>query len=246
MFGWFKKKASPQVQPAVVEQNLLQYALSEMLVGHGLDVQTHDGWLFPRGELPGLRATHYITTQKNDNHTMMRLDFELLLDSERIIVESYAGWGDNEKEAMGQGVYKFCTGAFHVFLSAFWEQHEPDQVEIESWTIAGAQWNAFISNLICNSTDGQNAELPAGYMNGVQTAVSDLQLTGNEHWISIYFASLKGEVTCEVRLDNKLDQGLTGNITAMDWPIMNGFYSKRMFIFLRKIDEVRQASAAHP
>ncbi len=237
VFGWFKEKdetimpISTEAAPAV-DYISLQGELTALLREHDLDAQAQADWLLVAGNLPGLRGTYNIA---NRDHNMIttQVDVELRLAADRSIYEHYAGWGDDERQAAGQGLLKFCCGAFHVFLSAYWNHHEPDQVEIESWTINGVTWNAYVSNMINNASTGQTAGTPRSYLPTVQAEICALPLTVEDHWLSFYGANLKGELTMDARLDNEGWPELNQKLAALDWPPAEGFYSTRNFILLR-------------
>lgn len=237
MFGWFKKKQPPQtVTEAQPQSRSLQAEMSGLLTAHGLNAQTTNGWTYVDGDFPLLSA--YCRPSGSSSANMHQLDFELKLSADRTIVESYAGWGKDENAAIGQGLFKFCSGAFHVFLSAFWNHHEPDQVEIERWTIGGQPWDAYTSALISNMSDGQTAGVPDDYVEILRQAVSVLPLDRRDHWISIYFGLVGGEATIDGRLDNDPSPELTEAVRSMAWPPAEGFYSQRQFILLRPSAEL--------
>lgn len=126
---------------------------------HGLNARAFDDWLIVDDELPALRGTYNIANT-NSKKITTQVDIELRLSDGRSICEHYAGLGDDERQASGQGLFKFCCGAFHVYLSAYWDHHEADQVEIETWEIDGVRWNAYISNMINQASAGAAAGPP--------------------------------------------------------------------------------------
>ena len=236
MFGWFKNRKttpSPGVGPeAKVEYISLQDDLMALMSGHGLDASTFDDWLIVDNELPALRGTYNIANT-DSNKITTQVDIELRLSDGRSICEHYAGLGDDQRQASGQGLFKFCCGAFHVYLSAYWHHHEADQVEIETWEIGGVRWNAYISNMINQASAGAAACIPNDYLSTVQSAISALPLEAEDHWLSFYGANLKGDLTIDARLDNQDWQELSEQLATLDWPPTDGFYSTRNFILLR-------------
>ncbi|MBW8733725.1 MAG: hypothetical protein JF571_05360 [Asticcacaulis sp.] len=175
MFGWFgkrtKEKEVPPLTPST-ERSLVT-DMHQMLTIHGLEARIENEWTFANNDFPLLAATRY-TNKADETSATVRIDFVLLLKDDRRIVESYAGWGEDVRQAEGQGLYKFCVGAMHVFLSAFWDHHEPDQVDIEHWSVGGSAWNAYLSSLINNTSMDQKAGLPTDYMVGLQQAISHM------------------------------------------------------------------------
>ena len=235
MFGWFKKKqetvSSPD-GPYDTDDIPIQDELARVMRGHGLAVQPHDDWLVVGDDPPLLRGICKIDGREDDGVTT-QLDIELRLSAERSIWEHYAGRADNAREAMGQGLFKFGCGTFQVFLSAYWDHHDADQVEVERWTIDGAPWDAYVGNTVNNTSEGQPASTPHDYLTTVQTALTALSLTPEDHWLSFYAANLKGELTTEARFDNDVWTDLGQAIGQLAWTPAEGFYSTRNFILLR-------------
>lgn len=232
MFGWFKKKKTESPAPQTVS---LQDILFGLLEAHGLKAEKYQDWVLVDNDLPVLRGTLVPQPPAGNSQTYM-LEFELRLGEQRIIIERYAGIGEDENSAIGQGVYKFCAGAFHIFLSAFWDHHEPEQVDIETWTIGGHPWSAYIGSLISNASTGQKAGFPKTYMNEVQAYIQDLELDTQVHWVSIFFANHKGALTCEALFDNDYWPELSQHLVTLDWPHAEGYYSQRLFILLKPAD----------
>ncbi len=233
MFGWFRKKAPIEnISSLASAKNInLQDIIDDLLRGHGLSVSSHEGWAIVNNDLPGLRGAYEL--RPRESGVMLQMDIELRLGSGRSIWEHYAGWGDSEKQAVGEAVYKFCAGAFHVYLSAYWNHHEPDQVEIERWTIGDTQWDAYVGNMIQNASEGQKSGFPRDYMTLVQQAISSETFSREDHWFSFYGANLKGDLTMDSRLDNDSWQAVNEKLASLEWPEATGFYSTRNFILLR-------------
>jgi hypothetical protein len=228
MFGWFKKKSKTKL----AEPFSLQDSLYGLVEAHGLKAEKFHDWVLVNNKLPGLRG-NFIPPGSSSGNKAYAVSFELRLSPEQAIIETYAAAGADERSAVGQGLFKFCAGAFHVFLSAFWEHHEPDQVEIEQWIFNRTSWNVYLSNLINNVSDGQKAGLAPDYMKTVQAIVQTLSLDDQIHWISVFFCNFKGELTCETLLDNALWPELSQALLKLEWPVAEGYYSQRQFILLR-------------
>jgi len=233
MFGWFKKKSHYTKAPASapVERSLVE-DMHQMLTMHGIDARIENDWTLVNNDFPLLGATRYLKNVSETSATV-QIDFVLCLRDGRSIVEIYAGWGDDVRQAEAQALYKFCIGAMHVFLSAFWDHHEPDQVDIEHWSINGGAWDAYLSSIIKQSNLDQKIRTPSNYMNDLQQAVSLMSLADCDHWISVYIGVVKDDITVDVRLDNEESADLINVVRALDWPITEGFYSERQFVLLR-------------
>jgi hypothetical protein len=237
---WLKKLFSafrPKPVPAS-DSGSLEDDIQEMLTSHGVkDIRNENGWVLADGELPALRADYWINSQTEERCTV-NVDFTLAVRSGRRIIECYADFGSDLCQATGKNLYKFCAGALHVFLSAYWDHHEPDQVDKETWHANDRQWDAYLSSMINYVTEEQKAGFPKDYMARLEQAICDLPLSEPEHWISMFFCNLKNDWTVEVRLDNDIHEGLTQVVREMDWPSADGMYTQRQFILLRQTETV--------
>jgi hypothetical protein len=239
MFGWFKKKQETAEVPAPnaaveIQYVSLQDELATVMRGHGLDANVYQDWLLVANDLPLLRGTYNVDRYYDDQVTV-EIDIELRLSADRSIYEHYAGVEADARQAIGQGLFKFCCGTFHVFLSAYWDHHEPDQVDVQRWIIDGTPWDAYIGNMINNTSEGQAADIPRGYLSTAHEAICALTLTPEDHWLSFYAANLKGELTSEARWDNDVWPELGQTIAELGWIPAEGFYSTRNFILLRPV-----------
>jgi len=234
--SWLKKLTSAfRAKPQEYEKGSLEDDLKGMLTGHGLkDVNSHDGWLRVGDEFPALRADYWIHSQTEDNCTV-RVDFKLAVGEDRHIIECYGDFGPDLRQATGKNLYKFCLGALHVFLSAYWDHHEPDQVDEETWHANGQQWTAYLSSMLNYATKGQKAGSPRDYMARLEQAICKLPLSESEYWVSMFFCNIKNEWTIEVKLDNEIHDGLTEIVKQMNWPPAEGMYTQRQFILLKKV-----------
>ncbi|MBW8881774.1 MAG: hypothetical protein JF615_10250 [Asticcacaulis sp.] len=106
MFGWFgkrtKEKEVPPLTPST-ERSLVT-DMHQMLTIHGLEARIENEWTFANNDFPLLAATRY-TNKADETSATVRIDFVLLLKDDRRIVESYAGWGEDVRQAEGQGLY---------------------------------------------------------------------------------------------------------------------------------------------
>ncbi len=232
VFGWFKKKEAVVAPAPALQIRMVQAELIDLLRTHGLDVATHEDWTLVDNKLPVLRGGYHVTRNEPAS-SMIQMDLELRLNAERSIYEHYAGTGETEEQAVAQALFKFCIGAFHVFLSAYWDHHEADQVDLTHWSLQGGQWDVFIGAMFNFASEGQAAGFPKDYISTVQEAISGLVLTPEDHWFSFYGANLKGELTMDAYLDNGAWPELNNRLKQLDWPPANGFYSIRNFILLR-------------
>jgi hypothetical protein len=231
---WGKKKPPPPPDPYLE----LQPRLLELLEGHGVSCATYKHWILPNNALPALRAFPYRTDQHESGRTTRQINIELKLSEEETIVECYGGMGSSLEQAIGDVLKTFCIGTMHVYLSAFWDKHEPDQVEIETWEINGARWSAYIGNTIQKrNTQIPQKLLPEGYLKTVQQHVASLPLGREYHWLSAYLFRIRDSITADMQIDNEPSPDLTSKMKVLAWPHSEGFYSTRMFILLKRLSD---------
>lgn len=234
MFGWFKKNQieTPLVAPPQV--SALQEGLLGVITGHGLDVHVYHDWCLVDNAMPGLRAIQGPIVPNSAKITN-RIDIELRLKADRAIYECYGGVGEDEHAAMGDVLYTFCCGTFHVYLSAFWDHHEPGQVDIETWSIHGQEWIVYVGNAIFKTYNNQAFGLAPDYGETIRRLASGLPLGEDYHWISVYIHALNGQVGADTSLDNQPWPELNESLAHLAWPApATGFASSRNFILLKR------------
>ena len=107
--------------------------LSELFAGHGVPFITHNDWIVPNSELPGIRASWTLLNSSG------RLDVEVRVDAETTIEECFAGVGAGD-DALKDALKNFSINSFHVLLAAFWGQNDASQVETEEWQLGGRRF----------------------------------------------------------------------------------------------------------
>lgn len=119
-------------EPAQVAEPTLtpQAWMLELFERHGLASIVRDGWVLPNGELPAVRVTWH------PRETRGRLDVEVLVRDGVLIEELFAGLGAGDV-GLSDGLQNFTINSFHTLLSSLWLRHDPEQVLVEEWTIAG-------------------------------------------------------------------------------------------------------------
>jgi hypothetical protein len=191
-----------------------------------LPSSVHNEWVVPNGELPAIRGTWH------PGETHGRLDVEVQVGDDMLIEECFAGIGAGDA-GLADRFQHFTINSFHVLLSALWSQHDPEQVEIESWSVMGRQFRVFIGNVGTRSSSGAKLSLPVEWMPKLASAVQSEPLDQDLHWFGIYVANINGEFTVEALKDNEpWPTGLT-TLASCGWEPCGSFYSARLFIVLR-------------
>ncbi|ESQ74553.1 DUF6348 family protein [Asticcacaulis sp. AC402] len=230
MLDWLKNLWRPKAADPYAE---LQPLLVKLVESHGLEAGSYEHWVLPNNAFPALRAFAYEALEK-PGFVSRQVDIELKLEDQRCLIDSYAGYGENLQAANAHAVYTFCIGAFHVYLSAFWNCHEPDQVDIATWTANGADWQVYCGNVITKASEGHSSHVAEGYYDAVKAYMTSLRLDSDLHWVSVFVSRLKDELTVQTQVDNVDCPDLDARMAALDWPASDGFYSARNFFLLKK------------
>lgn len=214
---------------------MLQQALEALLKGHGLAAAPYEDWVVVDGRLPGIRAT-VADPRRQEGRVLLRLDVEVALSADEVILESFVGLGEDESAALGNALQNFCVNSFHVFLAAFWNHVETDQVLVEDWQVGGQAWRAVIGNFGCQSAGGAPVQVPDAVFPTLESHIKALPLAGACHWMRSFHCNIDGEETCtEVLLDNAPWPEAQAAVAALDWPRTDGYYSARNFLVLQRV-----------
>ncbi|WP_196157180.1 DUF6348 family protein [Reinekea sp. G2M2-21] len=205
----------------------LKEYICKLLRAHEVPFHTENEWIVPYGELPAIRSTWF------QKETSGVFEVEVLLDGGRIINECFSGFGIG-KEGILNGLENFCVNSFHVFLSAFWKKHNPEQVEIENWPINGINYKAYIGNLGTRATEGVEASIPDGFFEAIEKSIKEESLESEVSWFRFFFGSVSGEFTLEALKENEVWEKGISMLGAQSWEKPEGYYSVRNFIVLRK------------
>src|SRR5262249_62067439 len=85
------------------------------------------------------------------NHSFLRLDINVNspLIAGRTLIESFAGWGSDEEQAIKQAWSKFCRASLHAILEVFVGDNKgEDQIEWEAWENSGVRWRVCLGPLL--------------------------------------------------------------------------------------------------
>ena len=207
--------------------------LAELMHAHGVPHEIRKEWVVPNGELPAIRANWY----QLDGYG--RLDVDVLLERDVLIHECFAGIGDGNT-AIRDAMHNFAINSFHVFLAAFWERNESDQVTTETWTVGGSDFIAYVGNFGTRESAGVDAVIPEGLFPAIKSSVESQALTSSWHWVRHYFCDVKGKQTFEALMDNEHFEPGVNRMTSMPWVKSEGFYSVRNFLVLRPADFIAE------
>jgi hypothetical protein len=208
------------------DQSGVSEALCELLSRHGLDCAMEQEWVAPNGQLPAIRAQWH--SRKNTG----RLDVQVLLGKDRVIMECFVGIGTGQS-GFADALSNFMRNSLHVLLSSLWGIEDDQQVLRENWEIGGRQFTAYIGNFGRRASGGIDVEVPKGLFETIENRIRRECLSGDVHWFRFFFCNLAGQHTYEALKDNEpWETGLEG-LKGIAWPETDGYYSVRNFIVLR-------------
>lgn len=208
-----------------MEPTDLKHHLSQLFNSHEIPFDTQDEWIIPFGQLPAIRATWY------PRDTTGVFEVEVLLDNETIVNECFSGSGTGE-EGILSGLENFCVNSFHVLLSALWNKHYPEQVEIETWDIKGRKYNAYIGNFGTRSTSGTEIKIPEELFQSIEHTIKQENLKHETYWFRLFFGSVSGDFTFEALQNNEDWKNGMSALKSLTWAKPEGYYSVRNFIML--------------
>lgn len=204
--------------------------LRDILAAHGVETKAEaDGWLSTNGSYPVCRA-YTDDPQTINGIYRIRLDVEVALSSDRLIIESFTDIGADPNTAFRASLEGFCSGSLHVMLSALWGVSDPDQVLFDVCKGGKPEWTVHLGNLFCKAEHGLDAPLPDDLMTKFENLLQIAELEPIVHWGRIYYANMPdSDNIVEVLLDNELWPLGESAIRAVSWPQLHTFYSTRLF-----------------
>lgn len=228
-FKMLSRKAKPNLQNLMrnnMEATTLVKQLSELLGAHDVPYHIKDEWIVPYGRLPAIRATWF---PREHNGV---LEVEILLESEKIINECFAGIGVGN-EGITDALQNFCVNSLHVLLAAFWERNYPEQVTTEVWSIYSKPYTVYIGNFGTRGSDGISPEIPHDLFETIEHTIKNEPLNEEIYWFRSFFCNLSGEQTFEALKNNDIWESGLRSLKSLTWKRSEGYYSVRNFLVLK-------------
>lgn len=231
---WARSSPAGSVRALDVHTGIfLPETLDALLFEHGLTVrregslcvlesgETFEPLVFPR-ELTRGRAT-------------LQLDVRARAPAlgERVVIESFAGFGTTIDDAIRDAFDKFVLGSFHVILAGLVrETLGGQQIEWETWKGSAGAWRVCVGPLVVLYQPMDGLHL-SDWMDTLQELVRSAELSRESHWIRTFFAASGGEtVGCEVLLDNETWPEAERRLADRAWPPSEASYGVRLFLWL--------------
>jgi len=205
--------------------------LKELFKTHGFETEEHDGWVIPEGKEYAMKGYWY----PEATETTGQLSIEIFINSEMVMVESYAGIGTSAIEKLKSAFSSFVYHAFPTLLMALWDK-DSDEVKVENWNFSEKKYQVYIGNQGIINYDKENLlSIPAKYTERVQELISKETCIKDFHWFTLFYANINGlDNYAEVLKDNLKWTTGAKTLTSLDWKRSNSYYAVRQFIILKK------------
>jgi hypothetical protein len=198
-------------------------AFVELLAGHGYPVEeplSVDARVFPRVQ---------------ERSVGVQVDFAIAHPSLAvpILLESFAGWGDSWRGAIGQAVEKFEYSSLHPLIAGLLDRAAcADQVQWERLEHPGGPFGVVFSGQLVLYAREPVPNL-GPLVDSIKKALGAERLSRAVHAVRVYVCWKKSEmVACEVLLDNEEWQEGEELAAAYAWPRTDGVWGSRLFLVL--------------
>ncbi len=214
-----------------VDSNAKEFFV-KWLEGHGHD----DVIIDQRGVGVGsnqtrLKASLYGSKQHETGGFMAEVELDVKLPSGRSIKEFVAGLGETEDAAIADALLNFTLTTFHVVYKGFINNDDP-HMKSEPITIDGSERELIAGDLYLRGSNSEELDFDS-MQPKINSALATLQLDSQPHWVKIVYSQMNGTPgTVAVTLDNQLHEGLTDQVTKMEWP-ESEFYMVKQFLLIQ-------------
>jgi len=211
-------------------KNIMQLII-ELFKTHGFETEEHDGWIIPNGSDYAMKGYWY----PEATEVVGQLTIELFVNSEIIMVESFAGMGEGEEERLKNAFASFVHHSFHIFLFAIWGV-KSKELKRETWIVNGKNYEVYLGHKgIMNYDKEKILEIPISYDMKMKELIISESLKNEFHWFTLFYANLNGlDTQAEILKDNiKWNEG-EKVLKSLAWKRSNHYYSVRQFIVLKR------------
>jgi hypothetical protein len=203
----------------------LQTDLLRLFERHDVELEPDEEWLVTDGDFPAVRTTWHEGAEGAPG----RLDVDVVISEERHIEESFAGNGHGDAGAR-DALKAFEKTALYVLLASCWYVTDDRRIQLQSWELGIRTWDVFVGPLTVSRDD---VAAPDGLLTGLQDALRNESLSGEMHWIRLFYRRADdGSVLTEALLDNQPWAGGDRLLAQLSWPATEQGYSARCFIAL--------------
>lgn len=220
--------------------------LIEILKSHNVAFsEEKKGWIiFPKrlitasnGETYRVRspklAGQIVNESRHPTFVNVQLDILVELFDGRVLIESFAGLGNNQEEAITNSLQNFLANSFHVLLNAFYDVKDEQSSE-ENWQIKGKNWKAIIGGFVLKTFGEIPIQIPEGAFSVFENLVKKQALNKDAHWFRLFYAQQnKRFLDCETLFDNEIWEEADKELAKLKWELIEEYYSVRNFLILK-------------
>lgn len=205
--------------------------LLELFKVHGVEAVLQDEWIdFPKHNM--WANGEIVREMPPDAGVTLQLDVRFAISEQQTIIESFGGTGKTRDEATGDALGNFAHNSLHVLLSAFLDSDNERSAQVE-WEIGGRKSKVTVGTMGIRGMLPDANEQAVAIFDQFETRIKASHLAPGTHWARLYYAHIGGETAnCEVLLNNDIWETMQEEMTAIDWPLSQGFYSVRVFIVM--------------
>ncbi|MEW4488626.1 DUF6348 family protein [Thalassoglobus sp. JC818] len=196
-----------------------------------------DGWVLV-DDHPAICGAVARDIASTPNSKAVQIDIFLRVGPDRILVESFGGFGKTEDAAIADGFQSFVLNSFHVLLAAFYHSEDDHQVETEYWNINGQSRRVTIGRINSRGLPPNYDEPPTEWFNTLAEQIEKSALPGGTHWVRCFYGQYQFEQSAiEVLLDNDEWVDVQTEMAKVDWPKCEEYYSVRVFLIIQDREE---------
>jgi hypothetical protein len=202
--------------------------------------------VFPSVPNFSIQSFVFLTSPPEQANKIVQLDVRARLAPGKMVLESLAGWGAGESEALKTAESSFLMNDLHVFLAQFLGV-ATDQVERKVWEIDGLS-----REVICGPVTGLGVDPDAEmlWFEELKKQILTLKLAPGLHWLRFYCARHQDKtISLEVLLDNEECVEIQNALSNFAWKISDEFYAVRVFMTISggpDIADVLRVFCANP
>jgi len=204
--------------------------LKKIFEAHNVAFSEGNGWIIPYSKLPAIRSTWY----PNDEKSSGLLQIEVFIEEGKILEECFAGFPSDHGK-LNDAYENFSRNSLHVMLSAFWEKHDPQQVEKESWNINNSSYSIYIGPFGNRGGSEIEPRIPENTFDQIENAIKRTNITDKYNWFRTFYGNVGNSETVYEALKNNetWTEGLDA-LKSVNWIISDQYYSTRNFIIVVK------------
>jgi hypothetical protein len=200
--------------------------LLDALRRHGIAAELRGEWIVPDTR-PSIPVQALAFRSEGSRASVVLFEVRALLPDARVLIETIAGFGEDDQRALEQAQEKFLTNAFHPLIEGLYGAHTPQQVTIEPWQVGEGSYRAYLGSYLLV---GIRFEVPPELYDRIRAWVAAQPDDGLEfHWCRVFW----GSTVAEVLWDNQSLPEAERELAALPWPELDGYASVRLFVLLR-------------